>query len=172
VLENMLLAAQRHPGERLAGSFLRPRAARRHERAARERALSLLETFDLREKAGDYGGTLSGGQRKLLELARALMLEPRIVLLDEPLAGVNPTLGRRLLEHIEELRRREGTTVLFVEHDMDVVMRHSDRVVVMAHGRVIAAGTPHEVRGDERVIEAYLGAHADEEVRPDDGVPS
>ena len=110
--------------------------------------------------ANEYAGTLSGGQRKLLELARALMLEPRLVLLDEPLAGVNPTLGRRLLEHIEQLRADDGTTFLFVEHDMEVVMNHSDRVIVMAAGRVIADGEPQAVRRDEAVIEAYLGAHA------------
>jgi neutral amino acid transport system ATP-binding protein len=158
VLDNMLLAAKGHPGESLAGVLLRPLASRRREREARERALGLLERFDLRDKARDYAGTLSGGQRKLLELARALMLEPRLVLLDEPLAGVNPTLGRRLLAHIEELREREGTTFFFVEHDMEVVMRHSDRVIVMAAGRVIADGAPDEVRREERVVEAYLGS--------------
>ena len=157
VLDNMLLAAQGHPGERLGGWFVRPLAARRREREARLRAHELLETFGLGAHAGEYAGTLSGGQRKLLELARALMLGPRRVLLDEPLAGVNPTLGRRLLEHIEELRRREGTTVLFVEHDMEVVMNHSDRVIVMAHGRVIADGAPEDVRHNEAVVEAYLG---------------
>jgi neutral amino acid transport system ATP-binding protein len=156
----MLLAAGSHPGERLAGGLVRPLASRRREREARQQAHALLETFALADKAGDYAGTLSGGQRKLLELARALMLQPRLVLLDEPLAGVNPTLGRRLLEHIDELRHEHGTTFLFVEHDMEVVMNHSDRVVVMAAGRVIADGEPHAVRKDERVIEAYLGAHA------------
>ena len=102
----------------------------------------------------------SGGQRKLLELARALMLEPRILLLDEPLAGVNPTLGRVLLEHIEALRAERGLTILLVEHDMEVVMRHSDVVVVMAEGRVVVTGPPDVVRRDPRVIEAYLGAGA------------
>jgi neutral amino acid transport system ATP-binding protein len=160
VLDNMLLAAPRHPGERLAGWFARPFASRRREREVRERALELLETVTLADYGDHYAGTLSGGQRKLLELARVLMLEPTMVLLDEPLAGVNPTLGRRLLELIEELREREGTTFLFVEHDMEVVMNHADRVVVMAQGRVIADGPPAAVRGDEAVIEAYLGAHA------------
>jgi neutral amino acid transport system ATP-binding protein len=157
VLDNMVLASPDHPGERLSSLLVRPFAARRRERDARTRALELLETFDLGSHARAYAGTLSGGQRKLLELARALMLAPRLVLLDEPLAGVNPTLGRRLLEHIEELRRHEGTTVLFVEHDMEVVMNHSDRVIVMAHGRVIAEGSADEVRRDETVVEAYLG---------------
>jgi branched-chain amino acid transport system ATP-binding protein len=157
VLDNMLLAAQSHPGERLGGSLVRPFAARRREREVRTRALELLETFNLSGHASDYAGTLSGGQRKLLELARAIMLAPRLVLLDEPLAGVNPTLGRRLLEHIEEMRTRDGTTVLFVEHDMEVVMNHSDRVIVMAQGRVIAEGSAEEVRRNETVVEAYLG---------------
>ena len=157
VLDNMLLAAPNHPGERLGGWLTSPMAARRREREVRARALELLDLFSLGQHAGDYAGTLSGGQRKLLELARALMLGPRLILLDEPLAGVNPTLGRRLLEHIEELRGREGTTVLFVEHDMEVVMNHSDRVIVMAEGRVIAEGAPQDVRRSQVVVEAYLG---------------
>ena len=157
VLDNMLLAMPDHPGERLSTWIVRPWMSGSREREARARAHELLETFDLASHADAYAGTLSGGQRKLLELARALMLGPRLVLLDEPLAGVNPTLGRRLLEHIEELRRREGTTVLFVEHDMEVVMNHADRVIVMAQGRVIAAGSADDVRKDETVVEAYLG---------------
>ncbi len=163
VLDNMLLGNARNPGERLALAGLRP-VWKGQERSARDRALELLGVFGLAEKAGDYAGTLSGGQRKLLELARALMLEPRLLLLDEPLAGVNRTLRNSLLEHIERLRAERGMTILLVEHDMDVVMRHSDTVVVMADGRVVATGTPAAVRRDERVIEAYLGArgeHAD-----------
>ena len=105
----------------------------------------------------ELAGTLSGGQRKLLDLVRALMVAPRILLLDEPMAGVSPTLRVELLEHILALRDRDGLTLLIVEHDLDFVMRASDRVIVMNDGQVIAQGTPDEVRGDERVVDAYLG---------------
>jgi ABC-type branched-subunit amino acid transport system ATPase component len=104
---------------------------------------------------------LSGGQRKLLDLVRALMAEPTILLLDEPMAGVSPALRVELLEHILQLRVRDGITLLIVEHDLDFVMRASDRVVVMNGGRVIADGTPEEVRVDERVVDAYLGTEHD-----------
>jgi neutral amino acid transport system ATP-binding protein len=160
VIDNMMLAAPEQPGERLRNVLLRPGAVRAREREVREQAEELLEVFGLREKADDYAGTLSGGQRKLLELARALMAQPRMLLLDEPMAGINPTLGRRLLDHIQRLRSEEGMTFLFVEHDMEVVMNHSDRVVVMAEGRVIAEGEPHEVRSDQAVVDAYLGSAA------------
>jgi len=156
VLDNMLLAAP-NPGERLAFAALRP-VWRGPERRARERALELLDVFGLAAKSGDYAGTLSGGQRKLLELARALMLDPQMLLLDEPLAGVNRTLGHALLEHIEQLRAERRMTILLVEHDMEVVMRYSDTVVVMGEGRVLTSGAPEEVRADPRVVEAYLGS--------------
>jgi neutral amino acid transport system ATP-binding protein len=160
VVDNMMLAAPEQPGEQLRNVLLRPGAVRAREREVREQAEELLEVFGLREKTDDYAGTLSGGQRKLLELARALMARPRMLLLDEPMAGINPTLGRRLLDHIQRLRSEEGMTFLFVEHDMEVVMNHSDRVVVMAEGRVIAEGEPHEVRSDQAVVDAYLGSAA------------
>lgn len=158
VLDNVMIAGRTQPGEGFAGVVLRPRASRRHERRLRERALEMLGRFDLQSKAHEYAGTLSGGQRKLLELARALMAEPRLVLLDEPMAGINPSLGLRLMAHIQQLRREHGMTFLFVEHDMDVVMNNADRVIVMSSGRVIAADAPHVVRDDPAVIDAYLGA--------------
>jgi neutral amino acid transport system ATP-binding protein len=159
VLENVMLAAPRHGGERLTGS-LAPRT-RRREREVRKRAAELLGLVRLDGHAPALAGTLSGGQRKLLELVRALMAEPRILLLDEPMAGVSPTLRVELLEHILALRKRDGITLLIVEHDLDFVMRASDRVIVMNDGRVITQGSPSEVRADERVVDAYLGAHYD-----------
>ncbi len=160
VIDNMMLAAPDQPGERLRNVIFSPGAVRRREAAVREQAMDVLEIFNLDRLANDYAGTLSGGQRKLLELARALMTKPRLLLLDEPMAGINPTLGRRLLDHMQRLRAEEGVTFLFIEHDMEVVMNHSDRVIVMAEGRVIAEGEPHEVRRDKAVIDAYLGTGA------------
>jgi branched-chain amino acid transport system ATP-binding protein len=167
VIDNMMLAAPNQPGEKLRNLVFRPASSRRREKEVREEAIELLEVFNLTKLADSYAGTLSGGQRKLLELARALMTKPRFLLLDEPMAGINPTLGRRLLDHMQRLRRENGVTFLFVEHDMEVVMNHSDRVIVMAEGKVIADGEPHEVRADQAVIDAYLGgaAAAPEETR-------
>jgi branched-chain amino acid transport system ATP-binding protein len=157
VLENVMLAAPRHGGERLAGS-LAP-SARRREREVGTRAGELVELVGLGGHAAALAGTLSGGQRKLLDLVRALMAAPRILLLDEPMAGVSPALRVELLQHILALRERDGITLLIVEHDLDFVMRASDRVIVMNDGRVITEGSPEEVRSDKRVIDAYLGAH-------------
>ncbi|GAA0987667.1 MULTISPECIES: ABC transporter ATP-binding protein [Nocardiopsidaceae] len=156
VLDNMLLGAPGQFGERMAGAFLRP-VWQRQERENTARALVLLERFKLIDKRDDMAGSLSGGQRKLLEMARSLMTDPSMIMLDEPMAGVNPALVQSLLGHITALRD-EGKTVLFVEHDMDVIMGISDWIVVLAQGRVIAEGRPSDIRADQQVIDAYLGA--------------
>jgi neutral amino acid transport system ATP-binding protein len=157
VIDNMTLAAPEQPGESFLNLVIRPGAVRAREKEVHEQAMELLEVFNLTKLKDNYAGTLSGGQRKLLELARALMARPKLLLLDEPMAGINPTLGKRLLDHMQRLRKEEGVTFLLIEHDMEVVMNHSDTVVVMAEGRVIASGEPHEVRSDKKVIDAYLG---------------
>ncbi|GAB3461313.1 ABC transporter ATP-binding protein [Streptomonospora sediminis] len=161
VMENMLLAAPGQLGERFAGAFARWMWADQ-EAANRERAMELLARFKLDAKKDDIAGSLSGGQRKLLEMARALMVDPSMVMLDEPMAGVNPALVQSLLGHITALRD-EGTTVLFVEHDMDVIMGISDWIVVLAQGQVIAEGRPADIRSNQQVIDAYLGARHDDE---------
>jgi neutral amino acid transport system ATP-binding protein len=160
VIDNMMLAAPEQPGEKLRNVIFRPGAVRTREREVRKQAMELLEVFNLEGLASHYAGTLSGGQRKLLELARALMTSPEMLLLDEPMAGINPVLGGRLLDHIKRLRAERGVTFLFIEHDMEVVMGNAERVIVMAEGRVIADGPPDEVRRNRRVIDAYLGTSA------------
>jgi neutral amino acid transport system ATP-binding protein len=157
VLDNLLVATTHHPGERLTRLAVRPRAARAYEKRTRARAHEQLALVGLDAHAAAYAGTLSGGQRKLLDLARVLMLEPSLVLLDEPMAGVAPALRVELLDHILALRRDRGITFLIVEHDLDFVMRAADSVVVMNEGRVLTAGTPDEVRRNEDVVDAYLG---------------
>ena len=143
VLENMRLGAQDQAGEKIFNAFFSP-LWRSREKEITEQAMELLERFKLDAKANDSAGSLSGGQRKLLEMARALMTKPIMVMLDEPMAGVNPALTESLLEHIVDLKN-EGMTVLFVEHDMHMVRRISDWVAVMAQGRLIAEGSPSTV---------------------------
>lgn len=165
VLDNMLLGAPDQPGEGMLRSLF-PGMWRRKERENRQKAEALLERFLLIKKKDDFAGSLSGGQRKLLEMARALMCDPKLVMLDEPMAGVNPALKQSLLDHIVSLRE-DGTTVLFVEHDINMVRHIADWVTVMAEGRIVAEGQPRTVMDDPAVVDAYLGAHADVDLGDD-----
>jgi neutral amino acid transport system ATP-binding protein len=166
VMENMKLGAAGQRGERFLSALV-PQLWRHQEAAIEERAGELLARFRLDRMRDERAGTLSGGQRKLLEMARALMVEPAMVMLDEPVAGVNPALTQSLLEHVRSLPA-QGATVLFVEHDMDVVYGISDWVVVMAQGRIIAEGPPAAIGANPAVIDAYLGAHHDAPATPED----
>jgi len=159
VLENMKLGAKEQDGEKLFQSIF-PFLWKKREEEIEEKALELLERFKLIKLKDDFAASLSGGQRKLLEMARALMSNPTLVMLDEPMAGVNPALTESLLEHILDLKQ-EGMTVLFVEHDMHMVRHIADWVVVMAEGKIIAEGPPEEVMSNEAVVDAYLGSHQD-----------
>ena len=159
VLQNMKLGAKDQRGEKLMFSIF-PFLWKAKEQEIEEKALELLKRFKLDTKKDDFAASLSGGQRKLLEMARALMTDPVLVMLDEPMAGVNPALTQSLLEHVLNLKS-EGMTVLFVEHDMHMVRHIADWVVVMAEGRVVAEGPPDEVMKNTAVIDAYLGSHQD-----------
>jgi branched-chain amino acid transport system ATP-binding protein len=155
----MLLGARGQKGENIFRALI-PSTWRSQEQSNTDRADDLLRRFKLDAKREDFAASLSGGQRKLLEMARALMSDPKLVMLDEPMAGVNPALTQSLLGHILDLKK-EGMSVLFVEHDMHMVRHISDWVVVMAEGRVVAEGPPDTVMSDQAVIDAYLGAHHD-----------
>ena len=159
VLDNMMLGATEQSGESMFRALL-PGTWRAQENGVRERAEELLDRFKLDTKRDDFAGTLSGGQRKLLEMARALMSQPKVVMLDEPMAGVNPALTQSLLGHVKDLRE-QGMTVIFVEHDMDVVRDISDWVIVMAAGKIIAESPPEAISQNRAVVDAYLGAHHD-----------
>ena len=162
VMENMKLAALKQTGERLLASFF-PFLWSRQDRALEQEATDILRRFKLLEKQADFAAGLSGGQRKLLEMARALMTHPKLIMLDEPMAGVNPALTESLLDHIKNLKQ-EGMTVLFVEHDVAMVREISDWVIVMAEGKVVAEGLPDQVLKDPAVIDAYLGSHQDSDL--------
>ncbi|HZG98661.1 MAG TPA: ABC transporter ATP-binding protein [Nocardioidaceae bacterium] len=162
VIENMRLGATGQRGESMLSAMFAP-LWRSQEQANTVRADELLQRFKLDAKRSDFAGSLSGGQRKLLEMARALMVDPELIMLDEPMAGVNPALKQSLLGHVKSLRD-EGRTVLFVEHDMDMVRDISDWVVVMAAGKIVAEGPPDAVMANPAVIDAYLGAHHDSDL--------
>lgn len=159
VLENLMLAPKHQLGEDLWRSVVPGARSTVVEQEAelRERVWEMLEFFEIDHIAEQEAGTLSGGQRKLLEMARALMTDPDLLLLDEPMAGVNPTLEEKILDRIHDLRVNEGLTFLLVEHDMDVIMENCEHVIVMHQGKVLAEGEPEAIKNNDQVIDAYLG---------------
>ena len=159
VMDNMKLGSTEQTGEKLSASLF-PFLWKKKEIEIEAKALEILTRFKLDTKRDDFAASLSGGQRKLLEMARALMTNPELVMLDEPMAGVNPALTQSLLDHILNLKK-DGMTVLFVEHDMQMVRHIADWVIVMAEGKVVAEGAPDEVMKNTAVIDAYLGSHQD-----------
>jgi branched-chain amino acid transport system ATP-binding protein len=157
VLENLMLMPEGQAGEKIWNTWFRPAAVKRQEREILEKALEVLEFVELTDLKDEYASSLSGGQKKLLELARSMMSEPKMVLLDEPGAGVNPTLMRKLIANIRKLCEEKKITFFLIEHDMDLVMNLCNPVIVMSEGKKLAEGTPEEIKKDERVLEAYLG---------------
>jgi branched-chain amino acid transport system permease protein len=155
VLENLLVAAPAQRGERLWQAALGKLYWQSSERANVERARQLLARFEMSAKEDEYAGNLSGGQKRLLEIMRGLMASPALLLLDEPMAGVSPSLARRIEQHLVDLCG-EGLTMLMIEHELAVVERLCDPVIVMAQGRVISQGTMADVRADQEVLDAYL----------------
>jgi branched-chain amino acid transport system ATP-binding protein len=157
VLENLMIIPAFQVGERIWNTWLRPGKVRRQETDFRDKALHVLEFVELIDLKNEYAGTLSGGQKKLLELAKSMMAQPRMVLLDEPGAGVNPTLMKKLVGNIRQLCKEKGMTFFLIEHDMDLVMSLCDPVIVMSEGKKLAEGKPAEIQKDKHVLEAYLG---------------
>lgn len=158
VLENCMLVPGGQTGERLWASWFRPGRVRQQEAEVRDKALDVLKFVNLADLKDEYAANLSGGQKKLLEIARAMMADPEMILLDEPGAGVNPTLMNKLVGYIEKLVTERNATVFLIEHDMDLVMTLCNPVIVMSNGEKLAEGTPTEIRKDKRVLEAYLGS--------------
>lgn len=157
VLENLMLVPGQQAGESIWGAWLLPWRVNHQEREIEARGVEVLRFVNLLDLKDEYAGNLSSGQKKLLELARTLMAEPYLVLLDEPGAGVNPTLMNELVEYIRRSCEEKHLTFLLIEHDMDLVMRLCNPVIVMSNGEIIAEGSPEEVQRDQRVLQAYLG---------------
>lgn len=156
VLENMLVAPYNQIGESLWAVFFKRKQIRKEERKNTLKALEILEFLEISHIRDQLSSELSGGQLKLLAIGRLLMTAPKMILLDEPLAGVNPSLGNKIMDKIVDLRKE--TTIFLIEHNMDVVFNYSDEIFVMARGKVIAQGTPKEIQANTKVIDAYLGA--------------
>ncbi len=157
VLENLMIMPEFQVGEKIWNTWFRSAAVRKQEKEIVEKVFAVLEFVELIDLKDEYAGSLSGGQKKLLEIARSMMADPTMVLLDEPGAGVNPTLMKKLIANIETLREEKGITFLLIEHDMDLVMNLCNPVIVMSEGKKLAEGTPADIKNDERVLEAYLG---------------
>lgn len=157
VMENLLTASRSQAGENWLLGVLRTAKVRRQEQEAIKRARDLLALVGLEKAADEYCGSLSYAEQKMVEITRALMTDPQLVLLDEPASGINPTLVNQILDYIRKLRDEQGKTFLVVEHDMRVIMKLCDRIAVLNYGQKIAEGTPSEVSTDSRVIDAYLG---------------
>ncbi|MCS5579681.1 MAG: ABC transporter ATP-binding protein [Gammaproteobacteria bacterium] len=156
VLENLTMVPRNQIGEKIWNNWLRNNAVAREEQQIREKANGLLEFLNLSDLQNDYSGNLSGGQLKLLELGRALMSDPKVILLDEPAAGVNPTLLEEIIDRIRDIHS-QGVTFLIIEHNMELVMRLCSSILVMAEGDILMRGAPEEIRSDPRLIDAFLG---------------
>ncbi len=161
VLENVMLSPLGQVGERILGPIVNADLMRDQEREIRKRAMEILEFVTLEKLADHAAGKISGGQMKLLEMARVLMGDPSLILLDEPAAGVNPTLTRILIDRIEALNR-QGKTFLIIEHDMDFVMRHCNPIIAMAQGKIMFQGTAEEAQANTLLLDAYLGAQTND----------
>ena len=159
VLENLTMVPRNQIGEKIWNNWLRNNAVAREEQQIREKANGLLEFLNLSDLQNDYSGNLSGGQLKLLELGRALMSDPKVILLDEPAAGVNPTLLEEIIDRIRDIHS-QGVTFLIIEHNMELVMRLCSSILVMAEGDILMRGAPEEIRSDPRLIDAFLGGGA------------
>jgi branched-chain amino acid transport system ATP-binding protein len=157
VLENLLLMPEGQIGEKIWNTWFKLKGIKQQEAENQDKALEVLEFVELIDLKNEYAGSLSGGQKKLLELARSMMADPEMVLLDEPGAGINPTLMNKLMSNIQTLCDQKGITFLLIEHDMDLVMKLCDPVIVMSEGKKLAEGTAEEIKCNEQVLEAYLG---------------
>lgn len=162
VMDNLLLAPREQTGESVIWPIITPSKVKEEEKEGREMAMDILEFFNLDDHKDEYAGSLSGGQKKLLELARVLMTEPKMVLLDEAFAGVNPSLSNKLVDYIKHLRDEHEISFLLIEHDIPLIMEVCEEIIVMAKGEVIARGKPEEIKNNQKVLDAYLGVVHDE----------